>query len=48
MVYALEQVTRKLVSFCVGKRTNKTLNVVIKTLLNAQTKYVYTDSLKTI
>ncbi|MDO4230292.1 MAG: IS1 family transposase [Capnocytophaga sp.] len=46
VVYALERVTHKIVSFCVGKRTNKTLNVVIKTLLNAQARYVYTDSLK--
>jgi len=46
LVYALERETRKVVSFNVGARTNKTLNVVLQTLQNAQAKRIYTDGLK--
>lgn len=46
IVYALERGTRAVVSFNVGTRTNKTLNVVLKTLKLADARYVFTDNLK--
>lgn len=46
IVYALEKESKKVVSFCVGARTNKTLNVVLKTLCFAEAKRVFTDGLK--
>ena len=46
VVYALERTTKKVVSFAVGKRTNQTLRIVIKTLLNSQAVCIYTDRLK--
>ena len=46
IVYALERETKKVVSFTIGARTNKTLNVVLKTLKLAKAKTIYTDGLK--
>lgn len=46
IVYALERTTRSVVSFYVGKRTNKTLNAVLKTLELAEAKHIFTDGLK--
>ena len=46
IVYALDRQTRQVVCFNVGARKNKTLNVVLKTLQNAQAKRIYTDRLK--
>jgi len=46
IVYALDRQTRQVVCFNVGTRTNKTLNVVLQTLQNAQAKRIYTDRLK--
>lgn len=46
IVYALERTDRNVVSFYVGARTNKTLNVVLKTLQYAGAKRIYTDSLQ--
>ena len=46
IVYALCRETGKVVSFNVGKRTNKTLNRVIKTIQNANPKQIITDKLK--
>lgn len=46
IVYALERTTRKVVSFTVGARTNRTLNVVLTTLRLAKAKTIYTDGLK--
>lgn len=46
IVYALERVTKSVVSFYVGRRINKTLNVVLKTLRFAEAKHIFTDGLK--
>ena len=46
IVYALERETKKIVSFNIGARTNKTLNVVLKTLKLAEPKTIFTDGLK--
>lgn len=45
IVYAMERNTKSVVSFNVGARTNRTLNVVLKTLRYAQAKTIYTDKL---
>jgi insertion element IS1 protein InsB len=45
IVYALERSTKSVVSFNVGARTNRTLNVVLKTLQFAEAKRIYTDKL---
>ncbi|WP_221391423.1 IS1 family transposase [Dyadobacter sp. NIV53] len=46
MVSAFERESGKIVSFKVGRRTNKTLKVVINTLINSDCKTIYTDKLK--
>lgn len=46
IVYALEQKTKNVVSFNVGRRTNKTLNRVITTLELSEAKKIITDKLK--
>ncbi len=46
IVYALERKSRKVVSFNVGARTNKTLQIVLKTLELSEAKIIYTDGLK--
>lgn len=46
IVYALERETGKVVSFNIGSRTNKTLNVVLTTLKLSNPKAIYTDKLK--
>ena len=46
IVYALERETKKVVSFNVGPRTNKTLNFVLKSLKLSQAKRIFTDGLK--
>jgi insertion element IS1 protein InsB len=46
IVYALERESGRVVSFNVGSRTNKTLNVVLTTLKLSQPKAIYTDKLK--
>lgn len=45
IVYAMERITKTVVSFNIGARTNKTLNVVLKTLQFAEAKTIYTDKL---
>lgn len=45
IVYALERENKKVVSFNVGARTNKTLGVVIKALTLSKAKRIYTDKL---
>ena len=45
IVYALDRETKRVVSFNVGSRTNKTLNVVLTTLKLAEAKKIYTDGL---
>ena len=46
IAYVLERGTKKIVSFSTGKRTNKTLYAVIKTLELSEAKKIYTDGLK--
>jgi insertion element IS1 protein InsB len=46
IAYALERTTKCVVSFSVGKRTNKTLHAVIRTLELSGAKRIYTDGLK--
>lgn len=45
IVYALQKDTKQVIDFAVGKRTNKTLNLVIKTLLLSDVKKINTDKL---
>ncbi|MDP9957129.1 transposase-like protein [Epilithonimonas hungarica] len=37
LAYAIDKTTKKVVAFYIGRRNNRTLNAVIKTLLNAKT-----------
>ncbi|KUJ60367.1 transposase [Flavobacteriaceae bacterium CRH] len=46
LVYALEKNSKIVVSFNVGKRTNKTLNRVLETLKLSDAKKIFTDRLK--
>lgn len=46
VAYALEWETKKVVSFFVGARTNKTLKIVLKTLQISKAKHIYTDGLR--
>jgi insertion element IS1 protein InsB len=46
LVYALDRETRKVVAFNVGRRTNRTLSVVLKSLFLSKAKMIYTDKLK--
>lgn len=46
LVYALEKNSKNVVSFNVGKRTNKTLNRVLETLKLSDAKMIFTDRLK--
>lgn len=46
LVYALDKNSRTVVSFNVGKRTNKTLSRVLDTLKLSQAKKIFTDRLK--
>lgn len=46
IVYALERSTKSVVSLAVGRRTSNTLSTVVQTLLNAETKAIYTDRLR--
>jgi IS1 family transposase len=46
LVYALEKNSKKIVSFNVGKRTNKTLSCVLDTLKLSEPKKIFTDRLK--
>ncbi|WP_221391426.1 IS1 family transposase [Dyadobacter sp. NIV53] len=46
VVSAFERESGKIVSSKVGRRTNKTLKVVIDTLINPDCKAIYTDKLK--
>jgi len=45
IVYALERASRQVVTFSIGARTNKTLNVVLKTLTLSDARRIYTDKL---
>jgi insertion element IS1 protein InsB len=46
IVYALDRESKRVVSFNVGRRTNKTLKLVIKSLELANARKIYTDKLK--
>lgn len=46
LVYAIDKKCKKVVSFCIGKRTNKTLHSVIKTIINSNPEKIYTDKLR--
>ncbi|MGE6355549.1 IS1 family transposase [Flavobacterium sp. NPDC079362] len=46
LVYALEKNSKNVVSFNVGKRTNKTLSHVLDTLKLSEAKMIFTDRLK--
>lgn len=46
LVYALEKNSKTVVSFNVGKRTNKTLSHVLDTLKLSEAKKIFTDGLK--
>lgn len=46
LVYALERDSKNVVSFNVGKRTNKTLSRVLNTLKLSEAKRIFTDRLK--
>lgn len=46
LVYALDRETRKVVAFKVGRRTNRTLSVVLQSLFLSKAKMIYTDKLK--
>jgi IS1 family transposase len=46
LVYALERNSKTVVSFNVGKRTNKTLSRVLETLKLSEAKEIFTDRLK--
>jgi hypothetical protein len=46
LVYVIDKVTKETAAFYIGKRNNKTLNAVVKTLLNAKAKMIFTDRLK--
>ena len=46
IVYALDRESKAVVSFNVGRRTNKTLKRVIKSLELANARKIYTDKLK--
>jgi IS1 family transposase/transposase-like protein len=46
IVYALDRESKEVVSFNVGRRTNKTLKRVIKSLELSKARKIYTDKLK--
>ncbi|MCI3938909.1 IS1 family transposase [Chryseobacterium aahli] len=46
LVYALEKDSKNVICFNLGKRSNETLNVVIKTLLHSNPEKIHTDKLR--
>ncbi|WP_317168601.1 IS1 family transposase [Chryseobacterium sp. C-204] len=46
LVYGLEKDSKNIICFNLGKRTNETLNEVIKTLLHSNPEKIYTDKLR--
>ncbi len=46
LVYAIDKVTNEVAGFYIGRRNNKTLNAVVKTLLNAKAEKIFTDKLR--
>jgi len=45
LVYAIDKETKKVAGFFIGKRNNKTLSTVVKTLTNSKARKIYTDKL---
>lgn len=46
LAYAINKTTKEAAGFYIGRRNNKTLNAVVKTLLNAKAKKISTDKLR--
>lgn len=46
LVYAVDKASKKVISFHIGKRTNKTLKTVINTLLSSKPKRISTDKFR--
>ena len=46
LVYAIDKETKEVANFYIGKRNNKTLNAVIKTLVYSKASKICTDNLK--
>jgi len=46
IVYAIDKITKQVAVFYIGKRNNKTLNAVVKTLVNSKAEKIYTDKLR--
>jgi len=46
LVYAVSRETGQVAGFYIGRRNNRTLHSVIKTLLNAKAQKIFTDKLK--
>ncbi|MDO5663623.1 MAG: IS1 family transposase [Bacteroidia bacterium] len=46
LVYALDRESKEVVTFNIGRRTNHTLSVVLKSLFYSNPKIIYTDKLK--
>lgn len=46
LVYAINKNTKQVPGFYIGKRNNKTLNAVVKTLLNSKADKIYTDKFR--
>jgi len=45
LVYAIDRKSKMVACFYIGKRTNRTLNAVITTLINSDPQKIYTDKL---
>lgn len=46
LAYAINKTTKEVAAFYLGKRNNRTLCAIVKTLLNAKANQIYTDRLK--
>jgi insertion element IS1 protein InsB len=46
LVYAVNKTTKEISGFHIGKRTNKTLSQIIKTLINSKADKIFTDKLR--
>ncbi|KFF03854.1 IS1 family transposase [Chryseobacterium luteum] len=46
LVYAINKSTQEIAGFYIGRRNNKTLNSVVKTLVTSKAKKIYTDKLR--
>lgn len=45
VVFALERKSKRIVSYCIGKRTTRNLSQVVNSLLLSEAKKIYTDKL---